>query len=66
MPDLAATAAEPSPAATELARRFGAIWDLADAGSTAEAIARRTDQPIGQVELILGLRRRLVAAEARP
>ena len=36
-----------------------AIWALADAGAPAEAIARETGQPIGQVELILGLRRQL-------
>lgn len=57
VPDLA----PPSPGAVampaDLARRFGAIWDRADSGASAEAIARDTGQPIGQVELILGLRR---------
>ncbi len=48
-------------AAAELARRFGAIWALADSGAPAEAIAQATGQPIGQVELILGLRRQLAA-----
>jgi hypothetical protein len=47
--------------AAELGRRFGAIWELADSGASAEAIAKRTGQPIGQVELILALRRQLVA-----
>ena len=40
-----------------LARRFGPIWELADKGRSPGAIARETGQPIGQVELILGLRR---------
>jgi hypothetical protein len=62
VPDLAGPPAEAEAASAELARRFGAIWDLADAGASAEAIARGTGQPIGQVELILGLRRQLVAA----
>jgi hypothetical protein len=61
VPDLAAPAGDPSPASAELARRFGAIWDLADVGATPDAIARATGQPIGQVELILGLRRQLAA-----
>ncbi len=43
--------------ARELAERFGPIWDLAQAGATAETIARATGHPVGQVELILGLRR---------
>jgi hypothetical protein len=62
VPDLSGPPPEGAAASTELARRFGAIWDLADAGASAEAIARGTGQPIGQVELILGLRRQLVAA----
>jgi hypothetical protein len=50
--------------AAELGRRFGAIWELADSGASAEAIARETGQPIGQVELILALRRQLAAGPA--
>lgn len=46
-------------ASSELARRFRAIWDLRDRGADAEAIARASGQPVGQVELILGLRRSL-------
>jgi hypothetical protein len=64
VPDLSTGSGE-SPAASaaaELARRFGAIWALADTGAAADAIARGTGQPIGQVELILGLRRQLEAA----
>ncbi|HEV3163077.1 MAG TPA: hypothetical protein VGZ22_03470 [Isosphaeraceae bacterium] len=64
VPDLGASPGEAAAAATELARRFGAIWDLADTGASPEAIARGTGQPIGQVELILGLRRQLGTASA--
>jgi|GEM_PF-2983663 len=46
-------------AAVELADRFGGIWALADSGHTPEAVARTTGLPIGQVELILALRRQL-------
>jgi hypothetical protein len=48
-------------ATAALGRRYGNLWELADAGVSAEAIARSTGQPIGQVELILGLRRPLAA-----
>ena len=51
-------------AAAGLGRRFGPIWELADAGEPAEAIARATGQPIGQVELILALRRQADAPRA--
>jgi hypothetical protein len=63
VPDLSAPAAEPSATETELAARFGPIWSLADEGRAPEAIARESALPIGQVELILGLRRRLVTGE---
>jgi hypothetical protein len=64
VPDLAAQApaVRSAPAGAELAARFGAIWELADRGASADAIARSTGHPIGQVELILGLRRQLAAA----
>lgn len=39
--------------------RYAAIWTLADNGASAEVIARATGQPIGQIELILGLRRQI-------
>jgi hypothetical protein len=44
-------------AAEALSRRHGPIWDLAAAGEPAGEIARATGQPIGQIELILALRR---------
>lgn len=64
VPDLSAPP-PPTPAAdaeADLARRFGAVWEMARRGDAAEGIARATGQPIGQVELILGLRRQLAAA----
>ena len=51
-----------SDASAEMGRRFGAIWSLADGGASAEVIARALGQPIGQVELILGLRRPTTSA----
>jgi hypothetical protein len=66
VPDLTGPPAQPGPlAGSELAHRFGAIWELADAGVETEAIARVTGQPIGQIDLILGLKRTLLAAENR-
>ncbi len=65
VPNLAAPPSAASEAASELDRRFGAVWALADSGASAEAVARATGYPIGQVELILGLRQ-LAAAEAAP
>ena len=65
VPSLAATATPATSAATDdLGERFGPICELADTGATPEAIARSTGQPIGQVELILALRRQLAAANA--
>ncbi len=65
VPHLPAPASEGS-AAAELDRRFGAIWALADSGASADEIARNTGQPIGQVELILGLRSQVNAPLAEP
>jgi hypothetical protein len=44
-----------------LSQRDAAIWDLAQKGASPDVIARATGQPIGQIELILGLRRQLDA-----
>ncbi|WP_406696034.1 hypothetical protein V5E97_34065 [Singulisphaera sp. Ch08] len=62
------TASLPSSAAVthDLGRRFSPIWDLADTGATPDEIARSTGQPIGQVELILALRRQLNANVGEP
>jgi hypothetical protein len=66
VPNLAAPPSPALEAAAELESRFGDVWAMADAGRPAEAIARETGQPIGQVELILGLRRQRPVAEAWP
>jgi hypothetical protein len=39
--------------------RYAAIWALADSGAKPDVIARATGQPIGQIELILGLGRQI-------
>lgn len=44
-----------------LGQRYAAIWELSDSGASPDAIARATGQPIGQIELILGLRRQMDA-----
>jgi len=46
-------------AGNELGERHGEAWTLAAAGVPPADIARQTGQPIGQVELIVGLYRRL-------
>jgi hypothetical protein len=69
VPNLAATPPEVTAAASaaaELARRFGAIWAMSEMGASAEAIARETGQPVGQIELILGLRRQLANGAGGP
>ena len=45
--------------ASGLKERHAAIWTLAETGATADVIARATGQPVGQIELILGLRRQI-------
>lgn len=59
VPSLASPGSEAvaSEASAELGRRFGAIWTMADAGDSLGSIAKATGHPVGQVELILGLRR---------
>jgi hypothetical protein len=45
-----------------LSDRFAAIWSLAENGDSPEEIAQATGQPIGQVDLILGLLRHIAGA----
>jgi hypothetical protein len=59
VPDLEATNGDSGASIQGIKERHAAIWELADSGATAETIARATGQPIGQIELILGLRRRI-------
>ncbi|WP_435008539.1 hypothetical protein P12x_005746 [Tundrisphaera lichenicola] len=66
VPNLAAPPGQAREAAAEFDRRFGDVWAMADAGMSPQSIASETGHPIGQVELILGLRRQLPATEARP
>ncbi|MGH7193752.1 MAG: hypothetical protein ACREJM_09495 [Candidatus Saccharimonadales bacterium] len=47
---------EPAPSASPTARRYAEIYALADSGLGSSAIATRVGSPIGEVELILGLR----------
>ena len=58
VPSLASTPSSTSTEASEeFDRRFGAIWALSDSGTPLDQIAQVTGYPVGQVELILGLRR---------
>lgn len=54
--------AAPSDALIEFENRFGLIWGMADEGRGEDEIARATGYPIGQIELILGLRGRSASA----
>jgi hypothetical protein len=66
IPDLAAREHEPDPQAErELVRRHAEVWTLAEAGTPPADIARQTGHPIGQVELIVGLFRRLLTSGGR-
>jgi hypothetical protein len=55
-----AEAARRATASGDLAGRFGRVWQMADEGEPADRIALATGQPIGQVELVLNLRRLLL------
>jgi hypothetical protein len=59
VPNLASAAGDREAMLSGLSQRYAAIWTLADQGASAEVIARATGQPIGQIELILGLRRQI-------
>ena len=69
MPDLADPSA-PWIAEVEayFQERHREVWALAAAGASPEEIARQTGQPIGQVELIIGLYRQFqfVTRRGRP
>ena len=57
IPELAAVPNEAEGSLNDLKDRHATIWEMAEKGAAPEMIARTTGQPIGQVELILGLRR---------
>lgn len=65
VPNIASGPEIPAVPPRGLTNRFSPVWELADKGASAEAIARVTGQPVGQVELILGLRRQLLVTEGR-
>ena len=44
---------------TDLSLRHAEVWALAETGVAPAEIARRTGQPIGQVELVVGLYRQV-------
>lgn len=49
-------------AGDSLGRRHATVWNLADSGLSPEAISTSTGRPIGEIELILALRRRIQSA----
>lgn len=59
VPNLAAGPDDRDASSNLLSQRYAAIWALSDQGATPEVIAKATGQPIGQIELILGLRRHI-------
>jgi hypothetical protein len=59
VPNLAATNHDREAALSSLSQRYTDIWTLAESGAAPDVIARATGQPIGQIELILGLRRKI-------
>ncbi len=59
VPNLAAAPEDRDLSPNPLSQRYAAIWALADQGASPDVIARATGQPIGQIELILGLRRHI-------
>ena len=59
VPNLASLPEDRDPASSPLSQRYAAIWTLADQGASPDVIAKATGQPIGQIELILGLRRHI-------
>ena len=63
VPSLSRLPERPDANAYGLERRYGELWARADAGESTADLARDLDLPIGQIELILNLRRPL--AEVR-
>jgi hypothetical protein len=49
-------------AGDSLGRRHAAVWELAESGQAPDAIATATGRPIGEIELILALKRRVQSA----
>jgi hypothetical protein len=51
-------ATRPASARAPKERRFDEVYDLADAGHAPAVIASRVGSPVGEIELILSLRKR--------
>ena len=66
IPNLASTGSDREATLSSLTQRYAAIWTLADTGASPDVIARATGQPVGQIELILGLRRQIDGARPNP
>jgi hypothetical protein len=64
VPNLASSADDRRPSSSPLDQRYAAIWSLADQGASPEVIAKATGHPIGQIELILSLRRHIDGSRA--
>ncbi len=62
VPSLATPPSERDASVDGISHRYAAIWNLADSGASADVIARATGHPIGQIELIMGLRRQIDAS----
>jgi len=45
-----------------LGRRHATVWELAESGLTHEAISTTTGRPVGEIELILALKRQIQSA----
>jgi hypothetical protein len=65
VPNLASTTQDRQAMHGALSQRYAAIWTLADGGASSDVIARATGQPIGQIDLILGLRRQIDGARTK-
>jgi hypothetical protein len=65
VPSLAAPPSEREASINGISHRYAAIWSLADSGASTDVIARATGQPIGQIEVILGLRRQIDASQTK-
>jgi hypothetical protein len=63
LPDLDDRPVEPDRLAAtlaELEEKHGDVWRRGEAGEAADAIARDTGRPVGEVEMVLRLRRQLL------
>jgi hypothetical protein len=65
VPSLAGPPSEREASINGLSHRYAAIWSLANSGASADVIARATGQPVGQIELILGLRRQIDTSRSK-